>query len=158
MINYRISISLSIKKTTYSSFVFVFDIVENRCFRSQWPWPLGCDEVFYIKDSKYRVMSIFIPCLVSSVLKMWEWQAIILHRNKEDKHFNDLWWPWPLTLGYEIFTIFLLCEPYVCTNWTVFEHFLLMKITLKFTRSWPWPLNLKTETILIWLNSDIFYI
>ena len=84
----------------------------------------------------------------------------ILHRNKEEKHFNDLRWPWPLTLGYEIFTkIFvLLCEPYVCTNWTVFEHFLLMKITLKFTRSWPWPLNLKTETILIWLNSDIFYI
>ena len=134
-------------------FVFVFDIVENRCFRSQWPWPLDCDEVFYMWELKYRVMSIFISCLVSSVLKMWEWQAIILHRNKEEKHFNDLWWPWSLTLGYEIFRqYFQLCYPYVCTNWTDFEHFFLIKITWKLQRSWPWPLTLKTKNDLIRLN------
>ena len=139
--------------------MFVFDIVENRCFRSPWHWPLDCDKVFYMWELKYRVMSIFIPCLVFSVRKMWEWQAIILHMNKEEKHFNDLWWPWPLTLGYEIFRqYFQLCYSYVGTNWINFEHFILIKITWKLQRSWPWPLTLKTENDLNWLNFDVFYI
>ena len=62
-------------------------------------------------------MSIFIPCLVSPVLKNMRMASHILHRNKEEKHFNDLWWPWPLTLGYEIFTkIFFFVMWAICVH------------------------------------------
>ena len=142
--------------------MFVFDIVENRCFRSQWPWPLDCDKVFYIWELKYRMMSIFIPCLVSSVLKMWEWQAIILHRNKEEKHFNDLWWPWPLTLGYEIFRqYFQLCYPLCMHKLNRHWSFLLDQnyletpkvMTLTFDlENVKWPYKIKLECIL-YLNA-----
>ena len=60
-----------------------------------------------------HLYSLFsVPC--SKNMRM---ASHILHRNKEEKHFNDLWWPWPLTLGYEIFTkIFFFVMWAICVH------------------------------------------
>ena len=47
ILDYNINISIH-KNSFFFKVVFKIDIVESRCFRSQWPWTFDCNEVFYI--------------------------------------------------------------------------------------------------------------